>query len=379
MIALWIAMAVLAAATSVSVLAPLYRAARAARSERAQALAIYRDQLGEVERDLDRGVIGETEAEAARTEISRRLIRAGHEPDEDATAGSAGARRFATYAVIAMPLAALAFYLFVGSPEMPGEPLAARLAAPVDRQDIPTLVARIEAHLATDPNDAKGWQVVAPVYLRLGRFDDAVKAYGNIIRLVGSTADTEADLGEAIVSANAGTVTADARAAFTRAAGLDPTAVRPRFYLALALGQDGKTEAAIAAWQALLDGAPKTAPWVAVAEGELAKLQGGAGSAATAGAAQPPGPSAADVKAAGAMSESDRLAMIEGMVAQLAAKLDDNPADGAGWARLIRSYMVLGKADDARAALAKARTALAGDATALAGVNQAAKAAGVPE
>ncbi len=372
-------MAVLAAATSLSVLAPLYRASRAARSERGQALAIYRDQLGEVERDLDRGVIGETEAGAARTEISRRLLRAGHETEDDATAGAPRARRIATYVIVAMPMAALAFYLFVGSPEMPAEPLAARLSAPTDQQDIATLVARIEAHLAASPDDGKGWQVLAPVYMRLGRFDDAVKAYGNVVRLVGATADNESDLGEAMVSANGGVVTSDARAAFERAAKLDANAVRPRFYLALALGQEGKTDEAIAAWKALLDGAPETAPWVTVARSELAKLEGGTGPATADGAAAPGGPTAADVKAAGQMSASDRMAMIEGMVAQLAAKLDADPADGAGWARLVRSYMVLGKTDEAKAALAKARSALAGDATALAGVNDAAKAAGVPE
>jgi cytochrome c-type biogenesis protein CcmH len=374
MISLWIAMAVLAAATSLSVLAPLYRASRAARSERAQALAIYRDQLGEVDRDLDRGVIGATEAEAARTEISRRVIRAGNESDGEATDGGQRARRFATYAVIAMPLAALAFYLFVGSPEMPSEPLAARLAAPTNEQDIPTLVARIEAHLAANPDDGEGWQIVAPVYLRLGRFDDSVKAYGNVIRLLGPTADRESDLGEALVSAAGGTVTAEAHAAFARAAELDATSVRPRFYLALALGQAGKTDEAIAAWTALLAGASDKAPWVAVAKAELAKLEGGAATAAP-----PPGPTAADVKAAGQMSAADRTAMIEGMVAKLAAELDANPADGAGWARLVRSYMVLNKPDAAKAALAKARGALAADATALASVNEAAKAAGVPE
>ncbi len=375
-------MAVLAAAAALSVLAPLYRGARTARSERGQALAIYRDQLGEVERDLDRGVIADTEAAAARTEISRRLIRAGQEDAEEGAAGGSGVRRFATIAIIAMPLAALVFYLFVGSPEMPAEPLAARLNAPTDKQDIPTLVARIEAHLATNPDDAKGWQILAPVYLRLGRFDEAVKAYRNVVRLVGSTADTESDLGEAMVGANGGVVTAEAHAAFERAAKDDATAVRPRFYLALALGQAGKKDEAIAAWQALLAGAPETAPWVAVAKSELAKLEGGTATAATAaagGAAEPSGPTAADVKAAGEMSSADRLAMIEGMVAKLAAELDAKPNDSAGWARLIRSYMVLGKADDAKAALAKARDALSGDAAALASVDEAAKAAGVPE
>lgn len=376
MIALWIAMAVLAAATSLSMLAPLYRASRAARSERAQALAIYRDQLGEVDRDLDRGVIAEREAAAARTEISRRVIRAGSEGADDTTAGSPNARRFATYAVIAMPLAALAFYLAVGSPEMPGEPLAARLAAPTDQQDIPTLVARVEAHLAANPEDGQGWQIVAPVYLRLGRFANSAKAYQNVIRLLGPTADRELDVGEALVSASGGTVTAEARAAFERAVALDGTSVRPRFYLALALGQAGKTGEAIAAWSALLEGASDKAPWVAVARAELAKLEN---ATAAPGSAAPPGPTAAEVEAAGQMSASDRNAMIEGMVAQLAARLEADPADGAGWARLVRSYMVLGKPDEARAALTKARAALAGDAAALASVNEAATAAGVRE
>ena len=376
MIGLWIAMAVLAAATSLAVLAPLHRASRAARSERDQALAIYRDQLGEVERDLERGVIGETEAAAARTEISRRLLRTGNEGT--AVDGSnPRARAVVTSLVLAMPIAALVFYLFVGSPELPAEPLSARLSAPTDKQDIPTLVARIEAHLAADPNDGKGWQVLAPVYLRLGRYDDAVKAYGNIVRLLGPTAGRESDLGEALVSASGGTVTPQALEAFKQAAKLDPTSVRPRFYMALALGQQGQKDQAIAAWKALLNGAPDGAPWVAVAKTELARLEGGGPATAAAGA--PSGPTAADVSAAAKLSTSDRSAMIEGMVAQLAAKLDANPADAPGWARLIRSYMVLGKTDDAKAALAKARNALAGDGPALASINDAAKAAGVPE
>ncbi len=374
---LWIAMAVLAAAASLSVLVPLYRSSGDRRSERAQALAIYRDQLGEVDRDVDRGVIAKGEAEAARTEIARRLIRAGDEARDDAGAGGARTRRAATVVGIAMPLAALALYLFIGSPELPGEPLAARLNAPIEQQDIATLVARIEAHLAANPDDGQGWEVVAPVYMRLGRFDDAVKAYGNVVRLLGATADSESNLGEAMVSANGGVVNADAKAAFERAEKLDAKSIRPRFYLALALGQEGRTADAVAAWTALLDGAPDNAQWVSVARAELAKLQGG--TAPASGATATAGPTQADIKAAGDMKPEDRLAMIEGMVAQLAAKLDANPADGEGWARLVRSYMVLNRPDDAKAALAKARIALAADAAALAGVNEAAKTAGVPE
>ena len=380
MMGLWIAMAVLAAAAAVAVLAPIYRAGRAARPERAQALAIYRDQLDEVERDRARGVIGEAEAEAARTEIARRLIRAGGDSSDVTTEPAAAggrARTAATVGIIAMPLAALAFYLNVGSPQMPAEPLAARLSAPVEQQDIPTLVARIEKHLADNPEDGKGWAVVAPVYMRLGRYDDAVRAYGKVVAFLGPTAERESDLGEAMVAVADGAVTPQAREVFESAAKRDPAATRPRFYLALALGQQGRTDEAIAAWNALLDGAPENQPWVNVARKELARLQGEAGAAAATAAM--PGPTEADVKAAADMSPQDRLAMIEGMVAQLAAKLDENPGDGDGWARLVRSYMVLNRPDDAKAALVRGRTALAADAAALAGLDEAAKAAGVPE
>jgi cytochrome c-type biogenesis protein CcmH len=369
MIALWVSMAVLAAGAAIAVLAPLYRAPRGGGSEQAQAMAIYRDQLDEVERDLGRGVIAAGEAEAARTEIARRLIRTDAEPVNEAKAVATGALRFATLAILAMPVAAVAFYLWVGSPELPAEPLAARLAAPPEQQDVATLIARVEAHLAANPDDGKGWEVIAPVYARIGRRDETVTAYRNVLRLLGSTADREADLGEALTAQANGTVTAEARAAFGRAAALDSKAVRPRFYLALALGQEGKKDDAIGAWRALLADAPQGAGWVPVARQQLASLEGAAA----------PGPTDADVEAAGTMTSDQRLAMIEGMVASLSARLDANPADGEGWARLVRSYMVLGRPADAKAALAKARTALVADAAALAAVNDAAKQTGVPE
>ena len=375
---LWVLMAVLAAAASLSVLVPLYRSRGQGTARRAAEMSIYRDQLAELDRDAGRGLIGEGEADAARTEIARRLLRA------DAAKGGAPAggqlrRRIAAAAALAvLPAAALGFYLFLGSPGLPGQPLAARLAAPPEKQDIATLVGRVEAHLAGAPEDGQGWEVIAPVYARLGRYEDAVRAYSNTIRILGSNAAREADLGDAIVRANQGVVTNAAREAFERASRLEPGAIRPRFYLALALTQEGAKPEAIAAWRALLAGAPADAPWVPVAERALAALQAPAEPAPPAAAA-PPGPSEADVAAAAELTPEQRLAMIEGMVGQLAERLVSEPADAEGWARLIRSYMVLGRGEDARAALDRARTALAGDAARLAFVDQAARELGLTE
>lgn len=370
---LWVAMAVLAAAAALSVLVPLARArpAAAPASGAAEEVSIYRDQLDEIGRDLDRGVIGEREAAAARTEIARRLIAADREAAAPAAPASEGRRRAAMVVAIAgVPVLAVGLYLALGSPDLPDLPLSARLAAPVETQDIAVLVSRVEAHLAENPDDGAGWEVLAPVYGRLGRYDDAAKAYANAVRLLGSTAARESAFGEAIVRANDGAVTAEARAAFEKAVALDGQAVPPRFYLALALGQEGKRDEAAAALKALIKDAPAGAPWVAMVETVLARLEAAPPAAA-------PGPGAADIEAAAGLSPEARAAMIEGMVGQLAARLAAEPDDPTGWARLVRSYMVLGRPDDAVAALAKARTALAGNAEGLATVEAEARASGV--
>ncbi len=370
---LWIVMAVLAAAVSLTVLVPLYRGRADARRMAEQEASVYRDQLRELDRDLERGVIAPAEAEAARTEIARRLIRADAAGRAaPALAADEASRRVAAIAaVLAMPVLALGLYVALGSPELPDEPLAARLAAPPEQQDMAVLLDQVEQHLAANPDDLRGWQVVAPVYVRVGRDDEAVTAFRNILRLAGSDVRTEGDFGEALVRANQGSVGADARAAFERALDDDPKDIRARFYLALGDGQAGRRDEAAAALRSLIAEAPPGATWTDGIREVLAQIE--AGPAVATGA----GPTAEDVEAADGMSPGDRSAMIEGMVAQLADRLQAEPNDAEGWARLVRSYMVLGRESDARAALDDARTALAGAADKLALVENEARATGL--
>jgi cytochrome c-type biogenesis protein CcmH len=342
-------MAVLTAAASLAILAPLYRARPGGAGK--AAAAIYRDQLAEIDRDVARGVLAQADADAGRAEISRRLIRESSAEQPPAPKGDA---RFAMLVgAVGVPLAAIALYVTIGAPAIPDSPLAARQNAPLADHDLAMLLARVEAHLATAPQDGEGWEVIAPVYAHLGRHDDAAKAYANAIRILGSDADREAGFGEALTAANDGIVTKEAREAFERALARDASAIRPRFYLALAQGQDGDTPAAISAWRALLTGAPaEGAPWVDAARAELARLeeQGPRG-----------GPTGADIAAASSLSAEDRAGLIDGMVASLAERLSAQPNDPEGWARLIRSYVVLGRMDDATTALARAREVFAGD------------------
>jgi cytochrome c-type biogenesis protein CcmH len=349
---LWFLFALMTAMAMFAVLWPLVRNTGVLRS--GSDLVVYRDQLEEIARDRAAGQIGEVEAQAAKVEVSRRLIgaadaqaaRPGPLPAAEATWHR---RLLAVIALVVLPLGAGGIYLKVGSPQLPGQPLSARAADVEQDQSISRLVAQVEAHLQANPEDVRGWEVIAPVYLRLGRFDDAVKARRTLLRLGGETAERQADLGEALVGTANGIVTADAKAAFERAVALDAHDVKGRYFLGLAAEQDGRKTDAVSIWSAMVTEAPGDAPWVGFVRGELARLQGS-------------GPGPDDLAAAADLGPEQRLAMIRGMVEKLSDRLHhDGGADLEGWLRLVRSYMVLGERDKARAAAGEARHALASD------------------
>jgi cytochrome c-type biogenesis protein CcmH len=189
--------------------------------------------------------------------------------------------------------------------------------------------------------------VIAPVYLRLGRFVDAVKARRNALAMLGETAARQADLGEALAMAANGTITDEAKMAFARAAELDRENVKARYYLGVAAEQAGNPADAAKIWRAMVAGAPPDAPWAEFIRHEIERVA--------------PGPKQEDVAAAADLSPEQRMAMIRGMVERLATKLRDDGSDLEGWLRLVRSYMVLGERDKAIAAAGDARRALASD------------------
>ena len=260
--------------------------------------------------------------------------------------------------VLAVPLIGWGVYGFVGSPGLPSQPLQERLAKNPAESTIDELVARAEGHLAANPSDAKGWDVLAPIYLRIGRHGKSVMAFRNAIRLDGATAARESGLGEAIVAEAGGTVSADARAAFERALEFDPGNPKARFFLATAQAQEGRVADAAAAWQAMLADISGNSPWRNVVEQALAGAAERVPGAPPESTQAQPNPSQEDIEAAAEMEPADRDAMIETMVGQLDGRLRENPQDPEGWKRLVRSYIVLGRAADAREALGRGVSAL---------------------
>ena len=269
----WPLFALMTAAAVFAVLWPLSRLRENPDPARETGLAVYRDQFAEIERDRARNLIDEAEAKSAGVEVGRRLLAAADTIADFSQNSTARRRAVALIALAGIPAVALGLYLQLGSPDLSGAPLSSRLAAAPENQDIALLVRRVESHLAEQPDDGRGWEILAPIYLRLGRVNEAVKARENALRLLGSNADREVDLGEALVAEANGVVTADARAAFERASVLDARHPKARFFLGLAAEQDGRLQDAKTIWQSLVNDAPEGAPWLGVVRTALERLQ----------------------------------------------------------------------------------------------------------
>ena len=387
---------------------PLLRKERQLNSANAYDVTIYRSQLKEIDGDVERGLIDVAEAEAARAEVARRLIGAQDAldkegqvqngstgaPDQEETSDSRNSNlKFAVVAVaLLIPILSLGLYFALGSPNLEGQPLQARLSKPASEQSLSELVATAERKLAREPDDLVGWKKIAPIYARMRRTQDAIFAYSNILRLEGESVDALSDLGEVMVIRDAGVVSRKAKELFERANLLDAKAPKPRFFLAVALGQSGQEQEAIDEWASLVEDSPEGAPWVPFAKGQIAALEKRLSDAVAAGqndtsgeTAQQKasggtslsGPSQDDVEAASEMTAQERQDMVENMVANLAERLNSEGGSADEWVRLIRAELVLNRPDMAAKSVIRALDAMQSDVDGLEKVKAAARSLGL--
>jgi cytochrome c-type biogenesis protein CcmH len=344
---LWIVLAVMTGAAVMTVLWPLSRRFTARQAGNPD-IRFYHDQIAEIDRDSERGLLSAAEIEAVRAEAGRRLLRAASLPAVVEATGEPALRRRRAAAALGLslvPLVAVGLYGELGSPHLPGQPLAARRDADPARLDLAAALAQIEAHLERRPDDLRGWDVVAPIYLRVGRPADAARAYASALRLGGDDAARLSGEGEALTAQAGGVVTAPARASFERALALEPDSPKPHFYLGLAAEQDSDAPRARRHYAAVLAATPNDAPWLPVLREKLARL----------------GDTPSAVPAA-ALAEREASPAIRAMVEGLARRLAEQGGSAEEWERLIRSHVVLGQRDQAAEALEQALRALETDA-----------------
>lgn len=390
----WILVAGLVAGITLAIIRPLMRPPTEPPAAAEADIAVYKDQLKEIAADEARGTLASGEAESARAEIARRLLRVSHDDSKSDAAGRAATRtRFAVpvslATAIALPAISLGLYLAYGDPGLPAQPLSERLAEANDPRKPNDLIAKVEQRLREHPEDGTGWDVIAPVYYGMGRYSDAADAYQKAIRLIGEDPRRLQGFANARIRMENGIVPDDAHKALERILVLNPQAIEPRIWLALAKEQDGRLADAAADYKELITKAPTDAPWRPILIARLAKLdpktaaafaneQKEASAAPAPTTASPStAPSGSDASAVMSMKPEERQAFITRMVDGLAARLKADGSDAAGWVKLIRAYEVLGRRDDAVKALGDARANLKGNQGGLAQVDDLARQLGL--
>jgi cytochrome c-type biogenesis protein CcmH len=387
---LWILFSAITLVVLLLLVVPLLRRQRLAPTRIAYDIVVYRDQLAEVDRDLERGLLNDDQAEAARTEILRRMLAA-----EDAELESppvefrlAGGRRLRTATalviLVGIPLGSFGLYGLLGAPWLPGQPFASRQADP--NLKMAEMADNLAADLKAKP-EGDGFVTLGETYFALRRYDEASDALRKAIGLGLIDAQILASLGESIALANNGEVVPDSRTAFQQALTLDRSEPRARFYLGLAKAQTGHFAEAVSIWRDLEKDSPADAPWLGMLKEHIAEYarQGGfdpasikpippapegiktakgpnphgdravpleKSSTSAAQLAIPGGESAA--AAVMAQTPEQKAQTIKAMVGALAARLEQNPDDLDGWMRLARSYRALGDLEKARGAAEKA-------------------------
>lgn len=368
---------------------------------------IYRAQLDELDRDIERGVLDEDEAERARTEIARRLLAA----DKEGRARLGSAPRGLTLAIVGLSLVTLIggglwLYDRLGAPGYGDLPRADRIARSQELLAARPTQAEAEAEMAAmpraapqlppeemalieqlrdmvpqRPDELMGWELLARNEQRLQNFAAAAEAQRNVIRIKGAdaTAEDHALLADLLVSAAGGIVTEETErlASFMlNEAPRDPAAL---YYLGLANIQIGRPDEAFRFWRALLESSPPETPGMDTVRARIEELAWAAGVDYTPpdGPAPIRGPSLEQMQSAEDMDPEARARMVEGMVAQLNQRLATQGGTAEEWAQLIGALGVLGRTDQARAIWQEAQSRFADRPEDLDRIRGAAQGAGI--
>ncbi len=348
MIMFWICIALVSAAAAALILQRAALAARLGVEAEEPSLAVYRRQLTEIDDLAARGLIAADEQQSTRTEAARRLLNAAERKPAQPDTGKPAAR-FAVLAVAALiPLLALGGYMVLGAPGLADQPFAKRLAH--WRQTDPStltgqeLLVVLQAVVAERPKDPKPLMFLARVQGATGDDAGAVRSLERAVTLTPSDPQLWTSLGETLVVQAKGVVEDDALRAFEQALRLDPADPSARYHLARARMAKGEVAAGLTVWRAVQAGLAADDPRAKGLAQEIAAVE-------KTGHLPEPEPQAPALAGVGA----DQMVFIRNMVTSLATRLKASPDDPQGWARLVRSYGVLGDKPAQAQALTEAR------------------------
>jgi cytochrome c-type biogenesis protein CcmH len=348
------------------VLVGALRRAQGVRHSAEADMAVYRDQLAEIDRDLARATIGADEAARLRAEVGKRVIDA----DKARVVGTGKTAASSTGLVVGLILTVvvpggLAVYWGLGAPGYPDMALKPRLAAldegirnrPTQDAELATqgrerdtaLDAQLSAELAavTDPEVLR---TRFRQHFEAGEMQAAVRVQERLLALRGeaTSGNDHANLALALVAEAQGYVSPEAEAELRKALQRDMGNELARYLVGEMFLQGGRYDQTFRFWRPLAEEGDPTAPWTSSIRERIAQVAELAGVSYAPPAVEGSGPTAGDVAAAGDLSPEERQAMIEGMVAQLSDRLATEGGDVEDWNRLIRSLAVLERLDEAQ-------------------------------
>jgi cytochrome c-type biogenesis protein CcmH len=403
----WIATGVLALVMAGLLVLALLRGQRDTGPAEAFDVQVYRDQLTEVDRDLQRGVISDEDAERLRTEISRRILSA--DAKVQATGESGQQPR-----VLGLSVAALIsvmvigggfmLYMQLGAPGYGDLGLASRMemaetartnrpsqqdaeaqmpasANPNIQPEYGDLVQRLRGAVAERPTDIQGHLLLARSEAAMGNYVAAYEAQERVVALKGdaATGSDFSDLADMMVLAAGGYVSPEAERVLETALTRDPENGVAQYYMGLMMAQTGRPDIAFRLWDRLIRVSSPDAVWMPpiLAQMEEMAFRAGISDYQLPRIAGLPGPTSDDVEAASEMTPEERQEMIRGMVANLSDRLATEGGPPEDWARLITSLAVLGDEAQAIAIWNNAQEVFADNPAALEIVRDGARSAGL--
>lgn len=304
MTAFVVAASLLAIGALAFVVVPLLRRGPAAGVSRdAINVAVYRDQLRELEADLRAGTLAQEQYERSRAEIEARLLQ--DVGGKDAAAARPRSEAATVAFAIALPVCALAVYLVVGDPQA-----LLRARAPQDashgvtEEQIQAMVEKLARRMRANPEDPEGWKILARSYAAMGRFKDASEAYAAATARVTNDAQLFADYADALAMAQGRTLEGEPEKLIARALAIDPANTKA-LALAGTVAFNRKDYAKAAQyWERILAVVPADSETARAARSNIAEARALAGGSS----ASAPSAAAAPVAGAGRVTGTVRLA-----------------------------------------------------------------------
>jgi len=365
-LSLWVVFIIILIITLMAVILPVIRL-RTNSFDRQDAI-VYRDQLTEIEHDIERGTLSAQDGDILQAEIKKRMERnkkngVNRNGDHPQTRKQTLTKIAVVISII--PFASLGLYSHLGSPAKPDLPFAKRsLILPTEtaNNDLNLLLKRLKKRLHKNPNEIDGWILLGQSLVSLGKFNEASEAFKRALQINPSRAEIAASIAETKFMANEGSFNTEVRHFLIKAQKLNPREHKALYYLGLDSFTQKRYRQAIQYWVDLISISPLGAPWLNTVRERMVKAAGfgkfkiSEFSSRLISPSDNPtnlqqrlgnGPTQEDIDNTKNMTKKEREQFIRSMVERLAERLKLDPNNLDGWRRLAHSYRVLGEQKEA--------------------------------